>query len=105
MRDELHPYEAVAAVRDRMAPGSMLVIGHGTADSRPDDYQRLVELSKQTPTPMATRSHADIMRFFDGFDVVDPGLTWVSLWRPESPDDVPEEPGRSANYGGVGRRS
>jgi len=34
----------------------------------------------------------EILRFFDGFDLVEPGLTYVPQWRPDSPADVPDDP-------------
>lgn len=97
------PYAMVRTLCSRMAPGSYLVIGHGTSDGRPDEIEKFVGISRQTPTTVHTRPHAEILRFFDGFELVEPGLVWVPEWRPESPDDVPAEPHLSSNYGGVGR--
>jgi S-adenosyl methyltransferase len=50
------------------------------------------------------RSREAILRFFDGFELVDPGLVFVSLWQPDSPDDVPSDPGRFGNLVGVARK-
>jgi hypothetical protein len=101
--DEDDPYKIVSTLCSVMAPGSYLVIGHGTSEGRPDDVDRFVGISRQTPTTVSTRDHAAIMRFFDGFDLVEPGLVWAPEWRPESPDDVPADPQLSSNYVGVGR--
>jgi SAM-dependent methyltransferase len=95
------PYRIVAEYRDALAPGSYLVIGHGARESRPE-ADSLVEISQQTTTPMTLRTPDEIARFFDGFDVVDPGLVWAPLWRPDGP--APEDPQRSGNIAGVGRR-
>jgi len=95
------PYRIVAEYRDALAPGSYLVIGHGARESRPE-ADSLVEISRQTTTPMTLRTSDEIARFFDGFDVVDPGLVWAPLWRPDGP--APEDPQRSGNVAGVGRR-
>jgi len=101
--DSDDPYGMVATLRSVMAPGSYLVIAHGTGDGR-KDVDRLVEISRETPTAMTLRDRAGVLRFFDGFDLVEPGLVWAPEWRPESPDDVPAEPARaSSNYVGVGR--
>jgi hypothetical protein len=51
------------------------------------------------------RSHAEVSRFFDGFALVDPGVVWLSQWRPEHPDDVGDHPERAAWYAGVGRKA
>jgi SAM-dependent methyltransferase len=98
------PYGIVARLRDRVAPGSYLVIGHGTHDSRPLESKELAQLSKQTPTAMTTRTLSEVERFFDGFTLAEPGLVWAPLWRPESPEDVPDNPADSGNYAGVGRK-
>ena len=103
--DRDDPHSVMARLRDALAPGSYLAIGHGTHDSRADQAHELSQLSKHTPTAMTTRPFADVERFFDGFTLVDPGLTWAPLWRPESPDDVPDRPENSGNYVGVGRIS
>lgn len=98
------PAGLVAGLRDRVARGSYLVIGHGSTDSRPEEGAKLMEVSKRTPTPLTLRPRGEIERFFDGFDLVDPGLVWVPQWRPEPGDDPGPHPEQSANYGGVGIR-
>jgi hypothetical protein len=50
------------------------------------------------------RSRAEIARFFGDFDLVDPGLVYVSQWRPDSPGDVPANPSVHANLVGVARK-
>ena len=55
-------------------------------------------------TSAHARSGAEILRFFDGFDLVDPGLVYVPLWRPDSPADVPSDPGKYWCFAGVGRK-
>jgi SAM-dependent methyltransferase len=95
------PYRIVAEYRDALAPGSYLVIGHGARESRPE-ADSLVEISRQTTTPMTLRTSDEIARFFDGLDVVDPGLVWAPLWRPDGP--ALEDPQSSGNVAGVGRR-
>ena len=52
----------------------------------------------------ALRPQADILRFFDGFDLIDPGLVYLPEWRPDSPDDVPEDPRKFWGLVGVARR-
>jgi hypothetical protein len=50
------------------------------------------------------RPRADILRFFDGFDLVEPGLVYIPEWRPDSPQDVPEDPSRFWGLVAVGRK-
>ena len=50
--------------------------------------------------PVTLRPHAKVARFFDGLDLVPPGLVQLHRWRA-----VPADPGMElANYGGVARR-
>src|SRR4051794_20046216 len=102
--DEDDPFGAVARVRDRLAPGSHLVISHASAEGRPEAAASHRELYSRTPTPMTMRSRDEITQFFDGFDLVDPGLVWLPLWRPDSSGAAAEQPERTTGFAGVGRR-
>ena len=97
------PTGLVRRLRDAVPPGSYLAIGHGTADSRPENADRLTQISRRTPTPMTPRTREQIAAFFDGFTLLDPGLVWAPLWRPDPGDDI-DHPEQAANYGGVGYR-
>jgi len=103
VRDDRDPYGALAVFKERMAPGSFLVIGHGTYERHPDAFQEVAKAVSRTATPLAMRTHAEILRFFDGFELVEPGLVWANEWRPDASDD---QPGKLSafNYGGVGRK-
>jgi hypothetical protein len=51
------------------------------------------------------RSHQEILRFFDGFAMVDPGLVYIPQWRPDPAADVPADPSRYGNLVGVGQQA
>jgi hypothetical protein len=104
VRDDDDPFGAVARIRDRLAPGSHLVLSHASDEGRPDAAASHRELYSRTPTPMTMRSRDEIARFFDGFDLVDPGLVWLPLWRPDNPSAAAERPERTTGFAGVGRR-
>jgi hypothetical protein len=101
--DEDDPVSTVGRYAEAVVPGSYLVIAH-VVDSRPAESKQLVEISKRTATPVRPRTAPEIEAMFNGFDLVEPGLVWAPLWRPESPDEVPERPELSANLVGVGRK-
>lgn len=101
--DDDDPAGIVAAFRDAMPAGSYLAIAHGV-NTRVDYVNDLAEISKRTTTPVTFRTPDQVRRLFDGFDLVDPGLVWVPLWRPESPYEKPDRPERSGNLAGVGRK-
>jgi SAM-dependent methyltransferase len=102
--DSDDPVGVVAQLRDVLRSGSYLAVSHATADRRPDDMGEVTRMFRQTTTPTTTRTRAEILRFFDGFDLVEPGLVWSPQWRPDSPEDVGEHPERMMMYVGVGRK-
>lgn len=98
--DEDHPHEIIAEYRDAMAPGSHLAVSHLTDEGVPEEFVSAGrEAYKGATAPMVPRSRADIRRFFDGYELLDPGLTWMSQWRPDHPN-VP----RSHGFAAVGRK-
>jgi SAM-dependent methyltransferase len=103
--DDEDPWRIVATLRDALAPGSYLVLAHLTNESRPAVAQATETVyNRSVSTDIHIRSRADILRFFDGFDLVDPGLVYVQEWRPDSPADVPADPGQLWCLVGVGRK-
>lgn len=99
------PCGVVAAIRDLVAPGSYVVISHLSSAQRPEDAADLGEQAKQqSGVGIYFRSREEITALFDGWTVVEPGVVELPLWRPESMDDVHEEPGRSLGLAGVGRK-
>jgi SAM-dependent methyltransferase len=98
------PWRAVARLRDALAPGSYLVLCHATSESKPAVAQAIEKLyTRSVTTGSRIRSRAEIQRFFDGFDLVDPGLVYIPQWRPDSPGDVPADPSRLWALVGVGQ--
>jgi SAM-dependent methyltransferase len=101
--------EIVATLRDALAPGSYLVLAHSTVDEQvvdPDMLKRTLDVyRRQTVTPLTVRTRSEVLGLFDGFDLVEPGLVWQTLWRPEpgEVDEFKENPKDSGLYGGVGR--
>jgi S-adenosyl methyltransferase len=98
------PYGIVAGLRQATAAGSHLVIAHGTADGAEDEARKLEALSRNTDTPMTMRSRSEVARFFDGWDLVDPGVVWAPQWHPRPEAVVPDDPARSGNLVAVGRK-
>ena len=60
--------------------------------------------NRSVATGVHMRSHAEILRFFDGFELLDPGLVYIPQWRPDSPSDVPEDPSKFWVLVGVGQK-
>lgn len=99
------PWSVVERLRDALAPGSYLVICHGTSDDRPQVMQAAGKVfNRSVATHTQARSRAEILRFFGDFELVEPGLVHMPLWRPDSPADVPSDPSRYWCLAGVARK-
>jgi SAM-dependent methyltransferase len=96
------PAAVVAQHAGALAPGSYLAISHATHEAAPEAAARVEQIYTKTSAAAQTRSHAQILRFFDGFDLVEPGLVYLPLWRHDGP--VPDHPERAWFYAGVGRK-
>jgi hypothetical protein len=101
---ETDPTRIVARYHDRIAPGSHLVVSHASQEGQPDQAGPHAALYRRTGTPMTMRSRAQILTLFNGFELVDPGLVFMPLWRPEDPVAAADRPARFPAYAGVGRR-
>lgn len=95
-------YEIVARLRDASAPGSHLVISHAI-DAKPDTTPEALEIYNRATAALNLRTHAEIARFFDGYDLVEPGVVYPKNWRPDA-EPLVGEPSTSIGYAGVGRK-
>jgi hypothetical protein len=103
--DEEDPWRIVARLRDALAPGSYLVLCQACSEAKPELASATMKAYEgRVAARSALRSRADIRRFFDGFDLIEPGLVYLPEWRPDSPDDVPEDPEKFWGLVGVARR-
>jgi hypothetical protein len=107
--DADRPDEAVRTLADALPAGSYLVLTHSTPDDVPDDVtQAMKKVYSTASAQVSPRSYDAVARFFDGLEVVDPGLVNVTRWRPEpepasaGPSGAPR---RSLIYGGVARKA
>src|SRR5262249_27894414 len=58
--DEDDPDGIMTRLRDRLCPGSYVVISHVTGDARPQEMGEAARLTKQTTTPAVLRTRAEI---------------------------------------------
>ncbi len=101
--DEDEPHAIVGRLADAVPPGSWLAVFHPASDIIPDqigEAARRVNARSANTTTLRTRPQ--IARFFDGLEMLDPGLVQVQRWRPGSaaPDDGEQIPG----YAGLARK-
>jgi hypothetical protein len=95
------PAEVIKTYRDATVPGSYLALSHITAEGRPDMIDAVAEYSTKATMEGNLRTREEIVSFFDGYDLVDPGVVFTPQWRGEL--NVCE-PWRSAVYAGVGEK-
>jgi hypothetical protein len=76
--------DAVAVFRERMAPGSYLVISTGTSTGTDPELIRLLQEVYGASAPVTARTVAEIGAWLDGLTLVPPGLVDVWDWRPDA---------------------
>ncbi|WP_069629988.1 SAM-dependent methyltransferase [Streptomyces niveus] len=96
--DEDDPYGIVRTFVDALAPGSFLVLSHGTFDFEPDGARTIAAPYERGGITVSARTRAEVERFFEGLDLVEPGLVIAPRWRKDN--RRPSE-ARSAVYAGV----
>ena len=102
--DADNPWGVLAQLRDALAPGSFLVLSHATGEARPEVAAAANTVyMKKVAAHGDYRSRAGILRLFDGFTLVEPGLVYLSQWRPDEPTDPDDDGSRLWLLGGVGQ--
>jgi hypothetical protein len=105
IRDEENPGDLVKALTRPLVSGSYLTIGHGTYDHQPPAAMDAIRrLYTRATAPAIPRGHAVIRAFFDGFDLLEPGLVFLPRWRPDGSGPLGDHPERSRNYAGIARK-
>jgi hypothetical protein len=104
--DDREVQEIVDSYTKTLSTGSYLVVTHASYAHLPPQVGERVERSSVTVgTPLHARGPEAIRRFFEGFSLVEPGLVYIPLWRPEAADDLLlDRPEQSSGYAGVGRK-
>jgi hypothetical protein len=88
------PYDVVRSLLAGLPEGSYLVLSHPASDIRPDSVAEMTrKMNQRLKGPKATvRDHEQASRFFDGLELLEPGVVEPPQWRPDpdepSPPDV-----------------
>lgn len=81
--DEDDPEKIVAALMAAMPPGSYLAISHPAKDIEAASMAKLAaRLNRILAESITLRTQTEVAGFFDGLDLVDPGIVPASKWRP-----------------------
>jgi len=105
--DQDDPIGILRRLRERMAPGSYLVISHILDDPRPHEIGRILRAAGAPEWYPRTREQ--ILRFFDGFELIGPGLELLPRWQPPGTTEAESGSDGAAELrwqaAGVARRS
>jgi O-methyltransferase involved in polyketide biosynthesis len=98
------PWAIPAQLMDALPPGSYLAVSHGASDIRAESAAAASSrYNEHTPTAMRLRTAAEFSRFFDGLELVAPGVAAVNHWQPGQPPDTQKEEALPA-YAALGRK-
>ncbi|HEV2375039.1 MAG TPA: SAM-dependent methyltransferase [Streptosporangiaceae bacterium] len=89
-------YTIVRRLMDALPSGSYLAVTHPTSEIDAERYLPTVDhWNKYGEPKMRTRTRAEIACFFDGLELLDPGVVMFMEWRPETIDigELPQLPG------------
>ena len=81
--DAEDPHGMVRRVIERLPQGSWLVLTHATDEFDPAAARRGEEIYRGGGTEFRLRPREEIVRFFDGLELLDPGVALAHRWRPE----------------------
>ncbi|MFJ2135327.1 SAM-dependent methyltransferase [Streptomyces sp. NPDC087845] len=109
IEDADDPQTAVAELREALAPGSLVVITHASYEGIPlsqEEAGGAVGVYKDIRSPLVMRSRDEVARFFEGYEMVEPGLVSMPDWRPDTPlAPEQEDPFAFSGFAGVGRKA
>ena len=98
--DAERPDEIAGHFKDVMAPGSYLALSHITdEDVQPEHSLAARRVYQRASAPVVPRSRSRIMQFFDGLQIISPGVVDIGSWPGHSPRITPAT--RRLFYGGV----
>ncbi len=96
--------QIVARLAGTVPPGSFLAISHAASDI---DAEEMAEMIRRMNEHLGEGLHVGrprevVARFFDGLDLVEPGVVQVTRWRPDS---ELQAQGPTSLWGGIARKS
>jgi hypothetical protein len=101
--DDDQAHAVVERLLDAVPSGSYLVITHTTntvTGAAMDDAVR--QWNEASPVPIVIRNPPELARFFDGLEVLEPGVVATTQWRPDPADPASARP--MDEYCAVGRK-
>jgi hypothetical protein len=106
VHDDDDPYGLLARLLKTVPSGSYLVVAHASYDIEAEGMTEAADrLSTALSEVWVVRGQAEIARFFDGLDMVNPGLVQIDQWRPYGEGEPIPLTGRTTPiFGAVARK-
>ncbi len=103
LRDSDDPYGVVATLVEWLPSGSYLAIAAPASDFDAEAMAQTASTAERSGIPYVARNQAEMLRFFTGLELVEPGVAPILGWRP----DADTSPDVDSVYGwaGVGRKN
>lgn len=102
--DDEQAVRIVTTLAAQMAPSSYLILSHGSGEGMdPAALDQGQEVYARASEMIYSRSRAEIGKFFEEFDIVEPGVVFTPQWRPE-PGQEAADPVQSRFLCAVGRK-
>ena len=98
------PGALLARYKEALPPGSMLILTHGTGElMAPEIAAEIEQTYAKSGLNIVSRTRAELLGFFDGLELVEPGVVPVHEWRPDpdNEDDRLMTREEIAGYAGV----
>ncbi|MBL7255738.1 SAM-dependent methyltransferase [Paractinoplanes lichenicola] len=95
--DDDNPYGLVRSFVEALPPGSYVAVSHASGDWLPPEVVASITSGRHGAGRL--RSQAEVAKFFDGLDVLPPGVVPLPQWRDEGPDAA-----EVSMYAGIARR-
>ncbi len=99
--DSDDPYGVVARLVDALPSGSYLVISHVTGEYFGE--KEMADIAAGRYGPFFPRTREQILRFFDGLELLPPGIVSAAEWRAENEPEPRPTAAATATYSAVAR--
>jgi len=102
LSDDDDPWGKVDTLKDALPSGSYFAISHHGQEFNPEAMGANVAAAAQAGVTLVPRVRAEVERFFDGWDLIEPGVVPLVTWRPVG--DPPADPNAAYLWAGVARK-
>ena len=103
VREDENPYGVVRHLMNAVPAGGYLAMSHATGDFDPASAQEGVRAYTQAGARFVPRTRSQFAAFFDGIELLEPGIVQVPYWHPD--EELSPEAASVWSYGGVGRKA